>query len=1078
MKKDNINRLPQTFLFLILFMFPVFLYGQKQPGIYLIRGQVTTHTGTPLPGVTILLDSTSIGVTSDQNGQFALNLPKAQGTLVFSFIGYETQRVHFNASQPLTVRLKEKAAQLDEVTVRAYGSQKTRNITGAVVTLKKETFEGLPNASLENSVQGKIAGVQVLQLSGAPGNSNLSMQIRGYSNLVDNTRPLYVIDGVTVTSDQYVFNGINPLSEINPEDIETFTVLKDAGASSIYGSRAANGVVIITTKQGKFNQKKRIKASFSETWTLKPKLPKPDSRERQFRMEALNNYEESFWDSDLGCYRYPESYDDALAHNAAYGFFYGKGYGAQLPYYQDSLSYDNYTNVFNYFFQPARTLNANIQVSGGASDMAYHFSLGYFDEKGTFRNTGFNRINLTSNLTYRLLENLSGNLRLYGAYSTQKRTSEDQDAFFFGTTDNITKIPRPLFGYSVVLPGPGTEMFEAFKRTVEETNSKNYSARFRGNIDLSYHPIDALTLKILGAVDFNLHNAHVFKPSTQTSDKRSYTSEDIVQKLLCLFEATADYKFSLGEHNFDILAGYSLQRDVKKDVNMYAKDAATNAMRYAPWTGNVMNLLTNEIYKDATSGFEKAYLLGYIGRLDYNFREKWLASVTVRRDASSKFGEKVRWGTFPSVSIGYVLSDEPWMEATKPIVDFFKIRGSYGKSGRPFDDPNIAYGSLMTSDPFLGNPTIIPNYIDGLLNKKLSWEETNQYNIGLDITLFNRRLNIKADYYYKYTDRLLWLVKLPGNFGNVNQWRNAYALSNEGIEFEFKAGIIRKPAFNWNLSMNIAKNWNMLRKSYDGYDFANTDPVYGNNLSIIGKPLNQLYVFKDQGIYQDAAQIPYTYVNGRKFPLWGAGNQYYRPGDRILTDADYNGRIETNPGYADDRICAGDPNPSISGGITNIFSYKGFTLEILLIGSAGRTILNATEESLATYTGSSVSDIVRPVLVSLDDKHFWTRPGDNANYPRNTAEAGLNNFATNIMSNIQKVNFLKVKNIRLSYSLPQTLIQKLNFGATLYIGLQNLATWTNYKGLDPESVSNVIGVDNSDNYPLTRMVSLGVQLNF
>lgn len=1087
MKKTNCKVPHRGFIGIAALLLPLFLLSginvQAQNNI--IKGTISDARNLPLPGVTILIEGTTLGVVSDNDGHFSITIPRRPAVLILSSVGYKTRRITLTDQTTLTIQLQEDIQDLDEVTVIAYGSQKTRNVVGAVSVLKKGTFDELVGANLETSVQGRLAGVSILQQSGAPGGGDAKMEIRGFSNITDNSGPLYVIDGVPVISDKYTSTGTNPLSEIDSKDIETMTVLKDASSAAIYGSRAANGVVIITTRQGRFNaEKSNIKASVSYTATFNPNLPHltMGTRERNFRLQALRNYQESFYDQENNTYRYPTSYEDAYNNGVAHNYFWGKGEGADLLIYQDSLNpfYSNNTNLLKHYFQPAHTLNANLQFTGGSPKIAYHVGLGFYQEKGTLRNTGFDRYNVISNLSFKPIENLQANLRLYMAYTDNNRSGKGKDIFDFSIDDGIDKIPQQLLTTSAVLPGPGTPAFEALMAKYDQTLQKNNSGRFRGGLDISYTLFNSLTLKAFGAFDFNLINNHTFQPSTVTADRKSYSSEQFALKMMCMFEGTANYNLSLGDlHNIEALIGYSLQRDAYTEAGLYGKGSPTDLIHYITWNSLVYDQKTNTDLKDATSDYQKSILLGWFARINYNYAQKYLFSASLRRDASSKFGEKVRWGTFPSVGVGYAVSEEPFMDWADNILDYAKIRASWGRSGRQFNDPDIAYGKLDISEPFLGSTTVIPQVNEGLINQRLTWEETDQYNIGLDLNLFKHRLNFTFDYYYKYTDKLLYLVPLPGTHtGFVHQWRNAYALSNEGIEFTLSGDLIRNKNFNWNAALNISRNWNRLEKSYDGYDFTNEDTRYINNLSVIGKPLNGIYVYKDGGIYDNQAQVPTYYFNGRKTPLMGSGNQFYIPGDRIFTDVDHNGRVEFIPSLADDRIYAGSPEPKINWGFTNTFRYKTLSVEIHFIGAAGRTILRQGDNSLATYISPDPYKTASPILSDLSDKTFWQRPGDNADYPRNSAEAGKKNFATNILSNVQKVHFAKLKNITVKYDLPQEITDKIGFNAGIYASAQNICTITNYKGPDPESVSRNTGVDSYGNYPLSRILTLGLTVNF
>ena len=411
------------------------------------------------------------------------------------------------------------------------------------------------------------------------------------------------------------------------------------------------------------------------------------------------------------------------------------------------------------------------------------------------------------------------------------------------------------------------------------------------------------------------------------------------------------------------------------------------------------------------------------------------------------------------------------MDWSRGTLDYCKFRASWGKSGRQFDQPYIALGLLEANNPFLGYPTVTPDFGLGLINQGLTWEKTDQYDLGLDMDLFNHRLAITLDYYYRYTNKLLYLVVLQGNYsGYIQQWQNAYCISNQGVELNIKWNVLHRENLNWNLEFNIARNWNRLEKSQDKRDFTNYSSP--DNLNIIGKPLNGIYAYQTAGYYQDYKDVPHNFIAGKDTPL-GTGTQFYRAGDRIIVDNNGDGQIDFK-----DRVFCGSPLPIASGGVITTLNYKGFDVSILFNYVLGRHILNkGIGASVGTSLGMSAEEIAKPVFTDIKNISFWQKKGDNTDYPVNRLEAGLNNFGTAIAANVQNASYMKLKTLTIGYTLPESVKKFMRFGIRVFVTGENLFTITNYKGADPESVDTVTGIDGLGNYPLSTRLAFGLTLN-
>lgn len=1061
-----------------IFFLPFPLFAGLPQQTYLLKGTVTDAKGVPLPGVTIRLEGTSIGIASDNEGMFTLNLPQPKGILVCSSIGYKTVKVSFIApsTTPLLIKMEEAVSELDEVQVIAYGTQSKREMTGAMSIVKAADIKDIPSPSVGNLLQGRVSGMSVVNSTGAPGGGGTSITIRGYNSLsIENGRrgsePLWVIDGVPMFSFTSPATGLNTLAEIDPADIETIQVLKDAQSSSIYGSRAANGVILVTTKKGRLNQKARFSANVSHTFSIKTFLPDQTggNAERRLRLEALNNYATAYFDKETNTYRYPESWDEALENKAVYGYFYGNGRGTGISVLQDSLNkyYNRSSNLMGYYFRPIRVTDANLQLSGGAEKIAYNVGLGYYTEKGTLRNTGFNRIKLLSNLYLKPFTRVESNLRFYLARTGRDRSARGNDMINNAVEGDIEKIP------SMIMKGTSLQEFQG-DQEFDRIKEKNESYRLRSSFDLSYEIVGGLKLKSSLAVDYSQQNLHIFKPLELDEYNETFTSEQINRSMMWLNENTATYKRTFNDHSVDLLAGLAFQEEKSNMFTGYGKGNINQIQVIGD--GSPYNQDEYRIMKDVQSDMAEIASIGIFFRGDYNYRKKYLFSTTFRWDGSSTFGVNNRWGMFPSFAVGYAFSEENFMKRFGWL-SYGKIRGSWGKSGRRFESPYLAYGILQLSNQtYNGNQTIEPDWVSGLLNSKLSWEETRQWDVGLDMDFLEHRIGFTFDWYRRYTDKLLAKVPVASPSPFFNQWRNAYAICNSGIELEIKADIIRKENLNWNVTLNIARNWNKLVKSDNGRDFQNKN--LPNNISVIGKPLNQILAYDDRGYYNSEDEVPYVFINGKKQYL-GNTKHYYRPGDKVITDSDGDGTILGRYPNQDDRRLCGSPLPLVQGGIISNLTWKGFDVNFLFNYMIGRRILNAAKyASVGTVIQADPNEMIIPIFADLDKIDFWKKPGDRADLPANRADGGLYNFATNLASNVENVSFLRLKTVVIGYTLPESVQKALGFSCRIFVSGENLFCLTNYSGADPESVDLTTGVDYYNNYPLSKKITVGVTLNF
>lgn len=1049
-----------------------------------LRGWVYDKQKEPLPGVTIKLANTIAGTATDNKGWFSLRLPVTKGTLEFSFVGFKTAKINFSEqTDTLRIYLEEDIQSLDETVVVAYGNTTKRKMTGAVSTIKADELKGIPSSNITNLLQGRVAGMDITQMSGAPGGGGTAVTIRGYNSLdVEQGRrfsdPLWVVDGVPLNSFTSPITGTNLLSDLNPDMIESIQILKDASSSAIYGSRAANGVIVVTTKKGQKNQDATFTVNVSQTWSILPKLPTVTTgrAERLLRLRSFKDRFQAYVDPNTNRYKYPttlrEQYDNWEQGAILDGNF--------IPFpdnvdngnkFQDSLNvfYNNSTNYFPVYYEKGKVTNANIQTYGGSEKVTYGIGLGYYNEEGVFKGTGFNRVDLNSSMNVTPIKRLNVDLRLNASLSNRKRGTKTD---MLGIAPPIETVPGEPYKLSSLLPGENSVAWNAVMNSYKATKEKNRAIRLRTNFRLGYEPIDGLNISTSLAADYSIDRRNYFQPSYLSYSDYSKSLGETGINLMVLNENILSFNRRIKEnHNINFVAGFSYQYDQAEYNGGTAENAPSDKIYYAPsgmpeigyegW-GDYQEPIAFQHYQ---SDMQEKSLLSYFARLEYSYKERYLLSASFRRDGSSTFGENNRWGTFPSVAAGWTFSEESFLKEKLAWLSFGKIRASWGRSGMHFASNYLALGIMAVGKTsYRGNSTIEPIWYNGLYNDELSWEETDQYDFGVDMDFFNYRLNFTFDYYYRYTNKLLALVDLAGDHnGYRQQWRNAAAISNEGIELMVKYEIFRQSDLYWKISVNGARNWNRFEKSYNGKDYK------GN---IIGKPLNGVYARKTDGFIdsQDEMKIFYN-RRGVSYYLPFSDdkkNTFYKPGDYKFIDVNGDGQADF-----DDQIYVGSALPKISGGIVNEFRWKNFDLNLLLTYMLGRHMVNSVEKRCLS------SDLYyQALVVDLDKIDFWEKPGDNPDYSRIQFDQ-LNGMWDTVDQDVEEVNYLKLRTLTIGCSFPKKWSKKVGMEELrVFISGENLVTWTNYSGMDPETVSISSGDDWQQNYPLARKYTLGLTLKF
>ena len=1032
-----------------------------------LKGFVYDEKKIPMPGVTIQVVGTSVGTVSINNGWFAIDLPILKGKLKFSFVGYKDQEIEFTEkTDTLHIYMKEDVSNLDEVVVRAYGSQKKREVISAISRVTAEEMKELPTASLVNMLQGRMAGVMVVNQSGAPGSAQM-VAIRGYNSLMtrgaSDGQPLYVIDGVPMHSFVSPVSGTNTMADIDPAMIESVEVLKDAAAASIYGSRAGNGVILITTKKGRAGEAKfSANVSYSASQLMAYPEQVGGRMERIINLERLKNDRGAMYDYTTRKWSWPTSYEDVYeAFSGTYDGFWGNGHLQQKisDYLQDSLNpyFNNSTNWWKYVYKTGKILNANLQASGGSERMQYMVGAGYYEETGIAINSSYGRYNLSSNLTAKPTKGLDLNVRLYLAYTNKDR--DTRNLMSHNRFETITADP----GLTSTLLSNSSEVEAEWLRNANAKKDKSDAYRAMGSVYLQYAFWKGFSLTGSASVDFSQSNSNIFSPSwlDASSWEENRSEGSISRSITVLGNVLLRYNKSFKEkHNLEVLLGMDINKEQYHYINGHGRGGPSDNIYY--YNPNINQPIKNHGYGDYEnwesmtsyySDFREKTMLSYFTRVGYNYKQRYLVEGTLRRDGSSTFGEDHRWATFPSVAVGWAFSEEPFMRWASWL-DWGKLRASYGTSGQIFTDEYLAHGLMsVDSDAFMENNGMIPNT---MISPDLTWEKSEQYDIGLDLDMFDYRLKMKLDYYYKLTSSLIYNVELPGTILLAGaRTENAMELSNEGIELELEADILRNHAVLWRTKFNISRNWNRFEKSYDGKD---------KDGLIIGRPTSGLMVYAEDGFYDSDDEVPINwkidgsqeYLGTSVDPMTGTSGMV---GRQKLLDLNGDGRIGT-----DDMYYVGTAQPLAYGGWVNELTWKNFSLNMLFNYALGRSMINMRPKSIYQTV----------INVNPTDMDFWEKPGDDADYPFFGYD-----FEMQTDKRVEKVHSVSLKQLTVGYDVAKKVSKKIGFsGIRFFVTMENLFYLSNYSGENPEVVDVYKGIDSGSAYPLPRKYSIGLTLNF
>lgn len=1028
-----------------------------------LRGKILSANGEPLRGASIKVKGTTKATTTDVSGNFTLSDLDEGAVLQISYTGFVPQEISLSGQSDITVSLQEDNHSLNAVVVVGYGTQQRRDITGSISSLDEQKIKNQVVVSLDNAMAAQMAGVQVTQSTGAPGGGS-TVRIRGAGSLTAGNEPLYVVDGFPVTNDYNQRN--NPLNTINPADIDNIQVLKDASATAIYGSRGSNGVVIITTKSGKSGVSKIDFSLSTGVQQVEKTLDILNAREfATYINESRNNA----WINSAPGRSASDPNSDRL-NNVMY----------LLPaIFEDPDALGEGTNWQNEIFRTAPMSNYQLNFSGGNEKTKYFVSGGYLTQEGVVLNSDLKRYSFRVNVESQVNNRVKVGANITPSYTFSNQSLAEGNWQGGGIIQSAITAGPHMTPYDadgnytkITGQGIGTSEVDNPVKIANEYFHQQGNMRLLGTAFAEFNVIENLNFKALVGADMRNFREHIFNPSVinpnSVNDTKIPTgNNNTLENRNWLSEFTLNYAKKINQHSFDALLGYTVQ---KENIE-YNSISGTNFPNDEIKTINAAGLISG-----ATSTREEWALLSYLARVNYSYNNKYLLTATFRTDGSSRFGADNRWGAFPSVSLGWRVSEEDFMQDVNWLSEL-RLRTSYGLTGNNFIS-NYGAIALTTADnyPLGASGGTVSNGIRlaNIPNTMLGWERNKQLDIGLEFGVLQNRVSLSFDYYNKRTSDLLLNVPVPTLTGYTNALQNIGEIENKGFEFTVTSRNTVKE-FKWTTDFNLStNNIKVLALGPDGSRILARQLTFaaGNtHVTEIGYAPGSFFGYKVIGVYQNQHEIDTEPIlkNADGTPL-------SKPGQLKFADIDGDGEIT-----ADDRTNIGNPFPDFTYGMTNTFAYKGFDFAFTLQGVRGFEVLNAARRFYGNYAGSY--NVLRSAANGWKSE---ADPGDGVSPQLNRdfnalGAASVVNNATSAF--VEDGSFLRIRNITLGYQLPASALSALKIAnARLSFTVQNAYTFTKYEGYSPEvSVEGanplMPGVD-SGGYPLARTYMFGLNFGF
>ncbi|WP_445735975.1 SusC/RagA family TonB-linked outer membrane protein [Mariniflexile sp.] len=1016
-----------------------------------ISGKITNTKGEPLPGATIVVKGTNKGVSADFDGNYRIAVVDEAKVFTVSYVGYETKDVEILGRSIINIELKEDVTSLSETVIIGYGKVKRENLTGSVGTVDvKNITNQAPTINLDYALQGQVSGVYVTSSSGQPG-AAARVRIRGNTSLLGSNQPLYVIDGIPVAPNSNIpiggseganlGNELNqeglstPLGNINSADIESISVLKDASAAAIYGSRAANGVIIINTKQGVYSSETKFNANVSV------------STQNAQTLEVLNAQQfREVWTTAVK----NGTRDDAFARAVLDGSYFGNA----------DTNWEDEVSPGTPF-----TTNYNLNVLGGSENTRYSTSLGINTQDGVYDNTGFDRYSFTLNLDSKINRNWTFGSKI-------NISSAEQDAKD-GALTQLTYSFRPDLP---VFDEDGSYSFSPqYNRenpvALSQATNNNKTLLLLGSIYTQLKLTQGLNIKTLFSINYNAGNQQSFYPSYTNGggwfrlqgNGDGYAQESRSRSTNTLLQSTLTYDKLIEKHNINAVLGASFEKNKSSNLKGWGEGFFNDVLT---------NISSATVFTDASSFETGSGLASYFGRVNYDFDNKYLLTVSARVDGSSKFAPNNQYAFFPAAAVAWRISNENFLSEST-FVDELKLRASMGTTGQQ-DFGDYAWRTLFGTEDYGPDPSIIATQLG---NASLKWETTEQIDFGIDFSLFKGRFSGGFGYYSKETKDALFTAITPGSTGFNRIIANIGNTKNTGLELELKGDFIRTKDFNWNLSLNVSKNDNKLTKISDDFRDENgflTGFPGGGRLRE-GSPIGLIYGYVAEGLFQDQEVID---ALNTASPTGTYQNSQTSPGDLRFKDL-------TGPdGVPDGRITAldqqviGDTQADFFGGLNNTFQYKGFALSAFFTFSVGNDINSGSLTSDTNFASTFIGE--NKVTSALN---AWTPENRDTNIPRQVYFDPNTNGRTS-SNYVNDASYLRLKTLNFSYTFSKQALEQIKLfdHISIYITAQNLFTITNYPGADPEA-SNLFNNDisagrDNNRFPIAKVFTTGVNIGF
>jgi len=1025
-----------------------------------VIGIVTdAETGMPLPGVNISVEGTTTGAVTNLDGEYTIEVPNDDAVLVFSFVGYNTESIMVGNQSKINISLSADLTELNEVVVIGYGTVRKRDLTGSVISVGASKLEDRPYSNVLQSLAGQASGVQIVQTQGAPGLAP-SVKIRGASSINAGTTPLYVVDGIplednTTTSSStggssasnMQFNR-NPLNFLNPNDIESIEILKDASSAAIYGSRGANGVVLITTKQGKAG-KTKVEATYE--FGISEVLRRIEMMDAQEWMEFETDARNNSWATIVAAN--PEAV---------------RGNNTIIPVEFSDPEWlariGDGTDWQDVLFRTAYSHNAQLSASGGNEMTQFWISSGYLKNPGVVDNFEYNRINMRANIRQKISDRVNAgiNIGLSRVEDSSYGTAGKSDAVSL-TVQNDPIFPLYVETGSLGFKDPesiwntfvkyGFQLWHPYSLTREMTKNKITNVT-TANTFVDWKLLEGLTFK-------TALNANV-----EGSDYTSYWNEgqnwgysgwvNATGSLISLrsfnwaWENTLNYIKDFGtDHTFNALLGYTAQSQRIDYSDMTA----------GSFPNDLVQTLNAGIVSSGKTTAEEWSLLSYIARANYSYKGKYLVTAAIRADGCSRFGINNRWGLFPSAALAWRVSEEDFMQDLDNLNNL-KARLSYGVTGNN-QIPNYgAVGLLGYSSYVSGSAVEQGIYTNTFPDEDLKWEKTGQVNFGIDASILKQRISMVLDLYYSRTRDLLLNVPIPILTGFTSTLTNIGELENKGIEFNITTRNLTG-GFTWTTDFNVFANRNKVLKLGENDAPIDINVSSATSRTAVGYPIGSYYGYVFDGVIMSQAEL-----DSGEYPVWPGSE----PGDPRVRDVNEDGVVNS-----DDRTFIGNYQPDFSWGMTNTFGYKGFELSVMLNGVHGNEIMNHHSRFLKSFNGDRNS--------YKSSYNYWrseSDPGDGQTFkPRviqNTVQAQGSTYW------VEDGSFIRIKNIRLGYNVPQSVLSKAGIGSLkLYVNLENVYVFSDYSNYDPEGstyqAGTLVGFDYGA-YPIPFVATAGINLGF